>query len=81
MQIVRRPAARRKVGVSKTTEHRLMHTDPTWPRVVRITAQLTGYFEDELDAWIAARPRARVGLESEPDQGRAKRPKEAGAGP
>jgi predicted DNA-binding transcriptional regulator AlpA len=71
--IVRRQVARKRTGISRTTEHRLIRNDPTWPRIVELTAQLTGYFEDELDAWLEARPRrvvpapdadlAQIGLE------------------
>jgi predicted DNA-binding transcriptional regulator AlpA len=56
--IVRRAEGRKRACISRTSEHRLIRNDPTWPRVVQITTQLTGYFEDELDAWIKARPRA-----------------------
>jgi predicted DNA-binding transcriptional regulator AlpA len=61
-RIVRRQAARQRAGISRTTEFRLRQSDPTWPRVVELTAQLTGYFEDELDAWLEARPRRAVPL-------------------
>ena len=59
MQIVRRPAARKRAGISKTTEWRLIQNDPTWPSVVQVTAGLTGYFEHELDAWLEGRQRRR----------------------
>jgi prophage regulatory protein len=60
VQILRRAAARKRAGISRTTEFRLIRGDPTWPRVVQITPGLTGYFEDELDAWIEARPRVSL---------------------
>ena len=57
MQILRRTAARKKAGISRTTEFRLLREDPTWPSVVELRPGLTGYYEHEIEAWLKARPR------------------------
>jgi predicted DNA-binding transcriptional regulator AlpA len=57
MQILRRGEARKRGGFSKTTEWRLSHSDPTYPKIVRLSPGLTGYLEHEFDDWLAARPR------------------------
>ncbi len=75
MQVLRRPVARKRAGISKTTEWRLARSDPTFPKIVRISAGLTGYREDEFDAWLEARPRVPL---PEP---RDEQEMELGAGP
>jgi predicted DNA-binding transcriptional regulator AlpA len=57
MRILKRRVARQRGGFSKSTEWRLAKSDPTFPKPVRISAGLSGYLEDEFDAWLAARPR------------------------
>ncbi len=63
--ITRREGRRRVGGISRTTEHRLIRTDPSWPKPVQISATLTGYMEAELTAWIEARAAERA---QEPDR-------------
>jgi predicted DNA-binding transcriptional regulator AlpA len=46
--MLRRDEARRRAGISKSTERRLQQRDPSFPKVVRISPNTTGHFEDEL---------------------------------
>jgi predicted DNA-binding transcriptional regulator AlpA len=59
--INRREARKRVGGISRSCEHTLIKTDPTWPQPVQISSVLTGYIEAEISAWIEAR-----GAEREP---------------
>jgi predicted DNA-binding transcriptional regulator AlpA len=57
--ITRREGRHRAGDISRTTEHRLLKSDPDWPRPVRITRGLTGYVASELDRFIEKRVAAR----------------------
>jgi predicted DNA-binding transcriptional regulator AlpA len=58
--VTRREGRRRAGNISRTSEHRLLKQDPSWPRPVEITPGLTGYYLDELEAWIESRPRTEA---------------------
>ena len=65
-QLISRREGRRRVGnIGRTTEHRLIKSDPTWPRPVTITPGRSGYVLRELDQWIEARIADRGGDESQ----------------
>lgn len=34
--------------------------DPTWPLPIKLSARSVGYLANEIDAWLASRPRTRV---------------------
>jgi predicted DNA-binding transcriptional regulator AlpA len=66
--ISRREFRKRLGGISRTTEHRLSKAgDPNWPQLVEVSPGLTGYYEDEADLYIAARPRIAPRAQSEPE--------------
>jgi predicted DNA-binding transcriptional regulator AlpA len=52
--VIPRTKQHEKTGISIWTAER----DPTFPKPVQLSTQRLGYFEDELDAWLANRPRA-----------------------
>jgi predicted DNA-binding transcriptional regulator AlpA len=57
MRILRYPGLKSKgICGSRTGLHRLREDDPTFPQPVAIAGGI-GWIEDEIDAWIAARPR------------------------
>lgn len=39
--------------------------DPTWPLPVKLSARTTVYLADEIEAWLASRPRGRIGKPAE----------------
>ena len=55
--IIRKPATRKKTGLSNTTIWRLEKVDK-FPRRIQITeAGAVGWYEDEVEAWIHDRVR------------------------
>ena len=59
-RIIGRREFRKRLGnISRTTEFRLSKSDPAFPRLVQVTPGLTGFFEDECNDYIAARPRVQ----------------------
>ena len=61
-RIIGRREFRKRLGnISRTTEFRLSKSDPAFPQLIQVTPGLKGFFEDEADAYIAARPRVRSG--------------------
>ena len=56
--ILRKPAVRQKTGLSNTTIYRLMH-EGKFPRSIRLTENTVGWFEDEIDGWLASRQTTR----------------------
>ena len=60
----------KKLGFSKSTRFSLQDPespqyDPTWPLPVKLSARTTGYLVNEIEAWLASRPRTRVVRQSE----------------
>lgn len=57
-KIIRSPELQAKLNVSRTTIHR-WENDPNmgFPKRVRLGANSVGYFLDEIDEFIASRPR------------------------
>ncbi len=63
INILRYPAAARKVGVNRMTLYRWA-TQPAYdhmhfPKVVTLGANSVGFVEEEIDAWLAARAAER----------------------
>ena len=52
----RLPTMKIFTGLSKTTIYELMHTDPSFPRPVKI-GKATAWRSDEVIAWMDNRPR------------------------
>lgn len=57
IRIVRASNAPKKLGVGKTRFYQLTKSHG-FPKPVVLGARARGYYEHELDAWLAARPRA-----------------------
>lgn len=55
-KIIRLAAVRDKTGLSKTTIYRLA-SDPEsdFPAAVRLTQATVGWYESEIDTWVASR--------------------------
>jgi prophage regulatory protein len=58
-RVVRFPAVRNRVGISRTTIWRL-EAGGLFPKRVQIGPAAIGWFEDEIEAWLAARPRIDI---------------------
>lgn len=52
---LRAPAVAEKLACSERTVWHLAKNDPSFPKAVKLTAKLTIFREEELDAWILAR--------------------------
>ena len=57
LRIVRASNASKKLGVGKTRFYQLTKSDG-FPKPVVLGARARGYYEHELDEWLAAQPRA-----------------------
>lgn len=57
-RVIRGPALRAKLNVSRSTLHR-WENDPSsgFPKRVQLGVNSVGYFENEIDEWLANRPR------------------------
>lgn len=62
MRIIRKRAAAKKFDLAPSSFDDIRRHDATFPKAILLGARSIGFFEDELDAWIAARP--RVGVDS-----------------
>lgn len=60
VRILRKRHAMAKVGMSESTFDDARRGDPTFPEAVALGARAIGFFEHELDAWLARKPRIRV---------------------
>lgn len=56
-RIVRASNAPKKLGVGKTRFYQLTKSNG-FPKPVMLGARARGYYEHELDEWLAAQPRA-----------------------
>ncbi len=57
-RVISRREFRRRLGnISRTTEFRISKGDPAFPQLVQMTPGMTGYYEDEADAYISTLPR------------------------
>lgn len=54
--VIRLPAVKGKTTLSKSTIHRL-EAEGKFPKRVRLGENSTGWYEDEIDEWLANRPR------------------------
>jgi prophage regulatory protein len=53
------------LGISKSTRYSWQDVnspqyDPTWPVPIKLSARSTGYIVQEVEAWLASRPRNRA---------------------
>ena len=55
-RILRLPAVKEKTGLSRSAIYALM-TAGTFPRPLRIGARAVGWLEDDIDGYLATRPR------------------------
>lgn len=64
--VIRLSAVQVKVNASRSTIHR-WENDPNscFPKRVRLGANSVGWFEDEIDAWLANLPRVNSAPKSE----------------
>jgi prophage regulatory protein len=72
--ILRKPAVRIRTGLSDSQIWRLEKVDE-FPARILIGATAVGWFEDEVDHWIATRPRA---YGKQPPLPKSRRPAEEG---
>lgn len=54
---LRLPTVRRRTGLGRTTIYRLM-AEGLFPRSVRLAPRAIGWHRADIEAWLAARPRA-----------------------
>jgi prophage regulatory protein len=57
MKLIRVQEVAAKCGISIATVWRKAGTDPTFPQPVRLSANVTGWVEGEVDAYLAQRIR------------------------
>ncbi|WP_230958622.1 helix-turn-helix transcriptional regulator [Burkholderia territorii] len=48
-----------RTNLSRATLYALAHTDPTFPRKIKLTERTVGYIEQEVEQWILSRAQAR----------------------
>jgi predicted DNA-binding transcriptional regulator AlpA len=60
-RILRRPEQAAYLGMSEQTLGRISRTDPTFPKSIAISPGISGRDIEELDRWIASRPRLAPG--------------------
>ena len=58
-RIIRIAGVKHKTGLSTSSVWRRTQDDPTFPRPRRLGPSAIGWFEDEVDAWLEARPVSR----------------------
>jgi len=58
-RLLRLPAIISMTGLGRDTLYRLM-AEGTFPRQVQISAKAVGWYSDEVDEWIASRPRVET---------------------
>lgn len=58
VRILRRPDVERLVGLSKPSLYRQINAG-TFPRPVKLGPRAVGWFEHEIEAWLASLERAR----------------------
>jgi prophage regulatory protein len=56
-KIARLPRVEELTGLKKTKLYDLMNCGQ-FPRPIRLTGRAVGWFEDDIDAWLASRPLA-----------------------
>jgi prophage regulatory protein len=62
LRILKKPEVRQKCGLGNTALHEKgnpnsRYYDPTFPAPVALGGRAVGYYEHEIDAWLASRPR------------------------
>lgn len=59
LKILRPPQAAAYIGVSRTTLHRMEHSDPSFPKKIKISARCVGWRVSDLDQWLSERESAQ----------------------
>lgn len=59
--VIRLPAVKSKTNLSKSTIYRL-EAEGNFPKRVRLGANSTGWYADEIDEWLSNRPRVAQGV-------------------
>ncbi|CAJ6821710.1 prophage CP4-57 regulatory protein (AlpA) [Burkholderia pseudomallei] len=49
-----------RTKLSRATLYVLIATDPTFPKKIRLTARTIGFYEHEVEAWLASRAQTRA---------------------
>ena len=57
-RILRRHEVERLTSLSKPSIYRLLKSDESFPRPIRLGRRAVGWREDEIAAWLASRERA-----------------------
>jgi len=57
------------LGTSKSSRHawqdpKSPQYDASWPLPIKLSARSVGYLVNEIEAWVASRPRARINSQS-----------------
>lgn len=46
-----------KIGLSRSQIYRILKSDPSFPKPIRLSPRRIGWRENEVDSWIDDRPR------------------------
>lgn len=49
-----------RIGISRASLYVLIASDPTFARKIHLTARTIGFYEHEVESWLASRAQARV---------------------
>jgi len=58
LRILRMRQLVQRTGLSRATVYATLMKDPTFPQKIQLTARTIGFFEHEVEAWLASRARA-----------------------
>ena len=59
-RILRMKQLIKRTGLSRATLYVLIATEPTFARKIQLSARTIGFYEHEVDAWIASRAQMQV---------------------
>jgi len=70
--VISRQATASKCGKHVATTYRMQATDPDFPKPIQLSPNRVGFYEDEVDSWLAKRPRIQppVYVDSRPGRQR-----------
>ncbi|WP_230946367.1 helix-turn-helix transcriptional regulator [Burkholderia vietnamiensis] len=60
VRILRLKQVIERIGLSRATVYATLMTDPTFPQKIQLTARTIGFYEHEIDAWVASRAQMRA---------------------
>lgn len=72
MRVLRKRDCQAKLGLKGSSFDDLRRNDPTFPAAIALGARSIGFLENEVDDWIASRP--RIGAEAQPSTGSTAKP-------